>query len=284
MVFGATYACAPCRLRFARVERCPSCGGAISALTTREGRARYGEAAQGASRGARIAIPIGAGLLLTTPLVVFANHSPGSVLLTAMGAALALGALLVSRSGAASTTAEPTLTAAAGRARVHAPALTPRDDATTLTGIARRASVEIASPLSGEPCLLFGLRGEVGTADVCDADGGDFDLELPSGERVMISLEHAVLESAAATAPTEPSDELGSDLASLLEQRAISAAEGRAQLEEVLVCDGDQVTVIGTVLGGQVTSLASRGASGARVLAGDAAHPLRVRPRGGSRQ
>lgn len=297
MVFGATYACAACRVRFARLERCPACGGTtIFSLTTREGRARYREAAQGASRrwetvravcarwapdGARIATPIAVGVFMMLPRFAFANHSVGAVLLSAVGAALALGAVLVSI--AAAIAVGPPL-ATAGRARVHAPAVTPRDDDTTLTGIARRASVEIASPLSGEPCLLFGLRGEVGAADVCDADGGDFDLELPSGERVMISLEHAVLDSEAPAAGSKPPATIGDVLASLLEQRAIADAEGRAALGEVVVFDGDEVTVTGTVLGGKVTSLAYRGGSGPRVLAGTAAHLLRVRPRAGSRQ
>jgi len=41
MVFGATFACARCRLRFARRATCPSCGGAaVLALATREGGAR----------------------------------------------------------------------------------------------------------------------------------------------------------------------------------------------------------------------------------------------------
>ena len=297
MVFGATYACAPCRLRFPRRERCPSCDGtAIFALATREGSARYRKAAQSASarwrgvrrfrerwapEGVRIAIPLVAGVLLMMPLATGVSRALGAVLLGAVGAALTLGALLVSIGAA--VVDDPAL-ATAGRGRVHAPELTPRDDDTTLIGIARRASVEIPSPLAGEPCLLFGLRGEVGAADVCDADGGDFDLELPSGERVMISLEHAVLESDAPAVDREPLHAIGADLASLLEQRAIPDAEGRAKLREVVVHDGDEVTVIGAVLGGKVTSLAYRGGSGARVVAGTATHPLRVRPRAGSLQ
>jgi hypothetical protein len=155
-------------------------------------------------------------------------------------------------------------------------------DATTLTGIARRASVEIESLLSGEPCLLFGLRGTVGDADVADADGGDFDLELPSGERVMISLEHAVLVVDAADSPppaTEIDLAIGSPLANLLEGRGILDDEGTASLEELLVRAGDEVTVTGEPLGGTVTSFGQGTAGRTRVLAGTEEHPLSVRVR-----
>jgi hypothetical protein len=162
------------------------------------------------------------------------------------------------------------------RMRVFFPSEEARSD-TTLTGIARRASVEIPSPISDEPCLLFGLEGEVGEADLSDADGGDFDLELPSGERVMVSLEHAVLVAAGTPKngplPDEPSD----TLEELLERRGILHEDRKSSLAEHLVRDGDEVTVIGKVLGGKVTSLGYRGASGARVIGGDEERPLVVR-------
>jgi len=161
------------------------------------------------------------------------------------------------------------------RSRVFSPGEDCRGD-TTLTGIARRASVEIDSPLSNEPCLLYGIRGEVGDADIADADGGDFDLELPSGERVMISLEHAVLIAGASEGSSEAPREDGRGLEDFLQSRGIPPSESRTVLSEHLVRDGDEITVIGTVLGGTVTSLGYRGASGARVLAGEDARPLVV--------
>ena len=75
----------------------------------------------------------------------------------------------------------------------------------------------------------------------------------------------------------EVQDEIGSALAELLESRGIPDPEGRAVLDEVVVCDGDGVTVTGTLLGGTVTALGYRGKSGARVLAGDEERPLQVR-------
>ncbi len=94
----------------------------------------------------------------------------------------------------------------------------------------------------------------------------------------MISLEHAILTADARPAGGEPLGEIGSALAALLERRGVVDAEGRAFLREHLVRDGDEVTVIGDVLGGKVTSVAYRGASGARVLAGSEGRPLIVHP------
>ncbi len=316
MLFGATFACADCRLRFARRERCPSCGGPrVFALTTREGRTRYRKAAQRrvgwwqglllrsarwAPEGWRLAIPVGGGLLAALPaLIAYRAYgasafqelwlmsdltqryqglsSRGLGLLGIAAGGLLLASLaLASRLGALVAVRQPR--SPPSRTRVFEPPAEARGD-TTLTGVARRASAEIASGLAGEPCLLFGLRGTAGDADVADADGGDFDLELPSGERVMVSLEHALLEAGRGVPESEPAPEIGGALGELLEQRAISAAEGRAILEELLVCDGDEVTVTGSILGGRVTSLGYRGASGARVLAGDAERPVRVTPR-----
>ena len=155
------------------------------------------------------------------------------------------------------------------------------DDAsgeTTLAGIARRASVEIVSPVSGKPCLLFGVRGSAGVADVADADGGDFDLELPSGERVMVSLEHArlVVAAGADADAHADADAEGAELDDLLLNRGISGV-APSELEEYLVREGDEVVVTGTLLGGTVTSSLGAGhASRARVIAGREERPLVV--------
>ena len=311
MIFSATFACARCRLRFARRAQCPSCGGAeIFSLTTREGRAGCGPAARTALGGGRDLrlrlahwapqrplIPIGAGILAMVPAAVclaigpfmFQNlrfmddlttkyeglSSRGSAIIAiAVGGAFLVAFTLLAKAGSAMEARAQASTPK--RFRVFSPSEAARGD-TTLTGIARRASVEIVSGVTEELCLLYGIRGEVGNADVADADGGDFDLELPSGERVMISLEHAMLVAPAPERAGERQDEIGSALAELLENRAIPDPEGRAVLDELLVCDGDELAVTGTLLGGTVTSLGSRGASGARVLAGDEERPLVVR-------
>ena len=133
----------------------------------------------------------------------------------------------------------------------------PADDATEVSGIARLATVEIASPITRTACLAFGLRGTAdgGTTDdpeTTHAEGGDFDLELASGERMMVSLEHAVFAALRARA-----DDPG------------------AVEEEILLRDGDAVTVTGIVLGGATVALAN--GQRARVLAGTEARPLRIR-------
>lgn len=324
LVFSATFACARCRLRFARRTKCPSCGGVeVFPLTAREGRARYRAAARtklGAGQGIlvrlapwapqRTVIPAFAALLMMAPAPLgfaiwgarlfqklwlmddlstkYEGLSAGGFSMLAIafaGAVLLVFTVLAKAGKARGERARPS---PATRMRVFAPADGPRGE-TSLTGIARRASVEIVSGVSGEPCLLFGVRGEVGTADVADAEGGDFDLELPSGERVMISLEHAMLAADASEHRAEAPEEIGGALAELLENRAIPEVERGVVLDEHLVRDGDTVTVTGNLLGGTVTSLGYRGASGARVLAGDDERPLLVQvsppgSRGGENQ
>lgn len=162
------------------------------------------------------------------------------------------------------------------RSRVFFPAAA--GTATTLTGIARRATVEIDGPVSGKPCLVFGLHGEAGAASIDDADGGDFDVELPSGERIMISLEHAMLVKGQAGMGRKVTFEPGSALASLLSQRGVdTTATTTATLEEHLLRDGDRVTVIARELDGTVTSLGENTGPKSRVLAGDEDHPVVVR-------
>jgi len=157
---------------------------------------------------------------------------------------------------------------------------------TTLTGIARCASVEIDSAVSGERCLVFGLRGTVGEDDLADADGGDIDLELPSGERVMVSLEHAML--VADTPPAAGAREIevvpGSLLASLLESRGVAYEGETASLEEHLVRDGDEITVTGEPLSGTVTSFGQRSGEAPRVLAGTEERPVILRAAASARR
>ena len=44
----------------------------------------------------------------------------------------------------------------------------------------------LESQIGGTPCVVFGLHGDVDGAQIDDAEGGDFDLQLESGERVMV--------------------------------------------------------------------------------------------------
>ncbi len=297
MVFSATFACARCKLRFSRRPQCPTCGTReIFALLTPDGRARYRVAARtagGVGRGAvlrlaawaprRPLVAIGGGILAMTPAVFSGGGAFPA--LAAAGAVFTVSAMLATLGGALASGAP----VARDPTRVFRPSAAAADAAdaaedTTVTGVARRASVEITGPMSDEPCLVFGICGEVGDADVADADGGDFDVELSSGERVMISLEHAILEVTAAgrSGPAAGPREVGAALAELLESRAVDAApaDRLAVLEEHLVRDGDEVTVIGRTLGGTVTALGGRGPSRARVFSGDEDRPLIVRPLG----
>lgn len=314
MVFSATFACPHCRLRFARRDACPACGKAdVLTLVTHDGRARWRAATRrriGILQSIalsiapwsplRPAIVIGVGLvMLLLPAmmaIAFGPHafqrlwiyadltteyrglSEGGLGILALGlvGGLLVGFTLLAKLGtalAARTQEAPV------RMRVHpAEVAAPMDERTTLTGIARRASVEIESALSESPCLVFGLRGALGHADVADADGGDFDLELPSGERVMVSLEHAIL-AAEASEEMSPAGGVPSTLADLLERRAIVPPDSVVALEEHVIRDGDEVTVTGDVAGQAVITSGYRSARGSRVLAGNEAHPLVVRRR-----
>lgn len=152
------------------------------------------------------------------------------------------------------------------RLRVHAPALADED---VIDGIARRSTVTLPSPLGRVECLVFGLHGATDTADIADAEGGDFDVVLADGERVMISLEHAVLLADAEEPRTVHAD---GELADLLDQRGV-VAQGAIALAETVIRDGDRVSITGKRVGASVSLRGAR----ARVLSGDGTSPLVVR-------
>ena len=133
------------------------------------------------------------------------------------------------------------------------------------------------SPIGGTPCVVFGLHGDADGAQIDDAEGGDFDLQLESGERVMVSLEHAILVTEEAVAPsivrrTPFLDEL-------LDERGIGLgrASGTVRVAEVVVREGDVVTVEAEVIGGVALSFGEHAPSRARLASGDESSPLLVR-------
>lgn len=152
------------------------------------------------------------------------------------------------------------------RLRVHAPVLA---DEGVIDGVARQSTVTLPSPVGKVECLVFGLHGATDTADIADADGGDFDVVLANGERVMVSLEHAVIVAGTEAPRTVHAD---GDLADLLDRRGV-VADGALVLAETVIRDGDRVSIAGKRVGASVSLRGAR----ARVLAGDEAHPLVVR-------
>ena len=310
LLFGATSVCAECALRFQRRSACPECGGAATiSLATHEGRATYAYRMRRRAPGAgalaglapwapsRPALTLAIGALLVLPaLVARIYFGPTAFLrawvmsdlsiehdglsrsgLSLLGLA-ALGALLVvftlvARAGLAQATR--TATAPRPRMRVHAPEPADED---VIHGIARAGTIEIESPIGKVPCLAFGLRGLTERADIADAEGGDFDVELPSGERVLVSLEHAVLVVDGDHAPARPvTTQVAVDdaLEELLESRGITTKRDvPIAIEEIVMRAGDLVIVSGIRLG---ASIALAGGGRARVLAGDESRPLSVR-------
>ncbi|HEY8079150.1 MAG TPA: hypothetical protein VIF62_33690, partial [Labilithrix sp.] len=218
MIFGATYACPGCALRFTRRDACPACGGAVVSLSEREGRT----AVQGGRRASgflltlarwapsRPWIPIATGVLVMLPALYGLFVSPTMLLeawlvddrrgperrlaieyegLSRSGfEILALGAagLLVAGLSVVTTLARRAAPPPPPKTlRIHDAGEERGPD--EVTGIAKLATAEQESPLGGERCLAFGLRGEVDGVPVDDADGGDFDVLLPDGATVMVS-------------------------------------------------------------------------------------------------
>lgn len=311
LLFGATSVCAECALRFQRRSACPECGGEETiSLASREGRATYAyrlrrraAAGSGALAGlapwapSRTGLTLAVGVALVLPaLVARLVWGPNAFLrawvmsdlsirydglsrsgLSILGLA-AVGVLLVvftllARAGLAQATR--TATTPRPRMRVHAPEPADED---VIHGIARAGTIEIESAIGKVPCLAFGLRGSTDRADIADAEGGDFDVELPSGERVLVSLEHAVLVVGEERAPARPVTArvaVEDALEELLESRGITTKpDVPIPVEEVVLRDGDTVTVSGIKVG---ASIALAGGGRARVLAGDASRPLAVR-------
>ncbi len=159
--------------------------------------------------------------------------------------------------------------------RVFSPASDGDDDAkrTSLEGKVRLATVECTSPLGEAPCVVFGLRGAVDGCSIDDADGGDFDVELETGERVFVSLEHAVLRAERAMEPVVAAR--GAELDDFLDTRGVVSTRSACDLDEIILCDGDSVRVEGMLSGTAAIALAYRG-GGSRVVSGDERAPLVV--------
>lgn len=261
MLFGATSACPACALRFAERPACPACGGPVVSLADPAGRAK----AAGAAAPGRTGVALAIGAATTAIGALALSHDRTAVAVIAGVVGLATGTWLGLRARAAPTGPPRAL-------RVHEPAPPPgEDERDEIAGVARRATVEVVAPLSDDGCLAWGLRGEAGGAPIDDADGGDFDLVLPSGAVVMVSLSHAVLLPAASDEPDPRAVEPSGALAAFLRDRG--APPGAASLRESVVREGDVVRVTGTARGAAVSL---EGRARARVFDGDADAPLFV--------
>jgi len=162
-----------------------------------------------------------------------------------------------------------------GALRVHAPPRRESDPARELRGFVRSASATQESPLDGVACVFYGLHGDADGTPIDDAEGGDFDLELASGERVLVSLEHAVLiaDDPGTPEPRENDDRLDE----LLDARGVGGGRASFSLAEVVVCEGDEIAIDADVTGGPALSLGYRAPSRIRVASGTAESPLVVR-------
>ncbi|MFO0668616.1 MAG: hypothetical protein U0235_03165 [Polyangiaceae bacterium] len=284
MVFGASAGCPRCCLRFAPRATCPSCGS--SDVIRARGAETFRTVATSPSgpvvQLSRLA-PSAPSTLFSIGLALFA---PSVVMALAFGD-IAFGPLLVVASLGAVVMSYVVVTTVAERhvvAQVAGRPYTvwsPADDDSareTFAGVARAATATITSPVTGEACLFCGLRGRVDGAEIADAEGGDFDLELPNGERLMVSLEHAVLVCDGPSEPRElaPDDE-GFD--AFLEQRGLRRRARECRVSVCAVSDGSDVVVVADVAGAAITVGGAFRAPGgrARVLAGSPDRPLVVR-------
>ena len=311
MVFGATAGCRSCRVRFAPRATCPSCGSSDVLRASGAGTFR---AAAPAPLGLVVRLALLApsnpwlvfaiGGALFAPAVfmrlVFGDTAFASLWLVFEGTSLDTlwrglspegGALLAAAALGAVTMLAVVLTVLADRHvraqraaskpfGVWSPSADDDEDAPreTFAGVARLATATIASPITGEPCLVVGLHGRVDGAEIADAEGGDFDLELPNGERLMVSLEHAVLVCEGPSEPREvaPDDE-GFD--AFLQQRGLRRRARECRVGLCAVSDGSDVVVLADVAGAAITVGGAFRAPGgrARVLSGTEARPLVVR-------
>lgn len=301
-VFGATSVCVACWLRFAPRKACPECGDPRPiSLGTRDGRATF-------ALRQRRARAVGLGFLSrlaawaparpwATLAVVVLLVSPASVMAWSGGkqaflntwlmddltlrheglseaglgllAFAALGVILgvfTVLACAGARQVERADQAPRRRMRIHAPAPADED---VVEGVARKSTITLPSPVGKVDCLAFALRATTPEADVADAEGGDFDVELANGDRVMISLEHAVVLADEAPEVTVAVDE---ELAELLEGRGIVAGASLA-VAELVIRDGARVRVSGKRIGASVT--VGRRARG-QVMAGDEDGPLAI--------
>lgn len=263
MVFGATHVCPSCRLRMARRDACPKCGGAVVSLTGPEGRRA---AAGGAEAGPVPIASLVIGAVTTAVAAASVARDMTALAATAGAVGLALAVFVAFRDRRRPRGEQPL--------RVYVPdaeveGTTPDE----VVGIARRATVVIESPLGGEPCLAFGVRGATRGGEIDDADGGDFDVVVPGGAVVMVSLEHAVLLPMDGDVPRAlgPGEELR--LGGFLRDRGLTAA-APLSIAESRLAEGDTVRVVGRVHGAAVVAEGSKPRS--RVLAGEPDAPLLV--------
>lgn len=156
--------------------------------------------------------------------------------------------------------------------RLHAPPSFGPGDA--IAGVVR-GEAKRAAPLSKRPCIAFGLRGDADGATVDDAEGDDFELETPAGERFLVRVDHALLM--VDPAPLATAVELDDDLARLLDARGVRGASA-CTLAEATLGDGDEVTVCGR-LGKAKRPPASYRDEPVSTLEGTAERSLRIHKR-----
>ncbi|CAN5903258.1 hypothetical protein BH11MYX4_BH11MYX4_63430 [soil metagenome] len=146
---------------------------------------------------------------------------------------------------------------------------------TVLEGVVRSSGRTIQSPIGDEPCVAFGLHGDVSGVPIDDAEGGELDLELSTAERILVSLEHAELVASITPSLVEMTDVLDE----LLDIRGVGSKRSRLLLGEVVLRDGDEVTIEAAVVGAATVDkpVPYRGSARARVASGTEDAPLLVR-------
>lgn len=161
--------------------------------------------------------------------------------------------------------------------RVFVPRAADAVNHASLRGILRLGSEECVSPVAGTRCVVYGVVGTVAGTTIDDADGGDFDIELEGGERVLVSLEHAVLRTERPLAPAALDGPRSAELDEFLDKRGVATGREQCELDEIVLCDGDEVEVEGALSGSAAVQVAYRG-SGPRVISGTPAAPLILFP------
>ncbi len=117
----------------------------------------------------------------------------------------------------------------------------PAGDAVSMHGAVRGEARKTAL-LGGQPCVAFGLVGDVDGTPILDAEGDDFELETAAGERVLVRLQQALWRATPARGP-EPTERT-EELDAWLQKRGIWGP-GACTLAQSVLREGDLVTVTG---------------------------------------
>lgn len=132
-----------------------------------------------------------------------------------------------------------------GALRLHLGSMPAADPLAGITEIRGRvvARDRISAPMTGLSCVGFRLRGDGRHGTIDDGDAVDFEVRGDDGSRAIVQIEGAwlALEGAGESRELSPDGEL----ARFLGLRGALLAPSPITVREIVLCEGDMVTVAG---------------------------------------